>query len=69
MVQKIDRAKSFCYDNGITMDEMDEVWGNAVKSGNPVISQLVRSGCTWHDLNKHLLQKIYNQFKEENKNE
>lgn len=67
MAEKENRAKAFCYDQGITTEEMDAVWQNAVKSGNAVINQLVRSGCTWHDLNKHLLQEIYNRFKEEQK--
>lgn len=62
-----DRAKAWCFDNGVTAEQVQNAWDNAIKLDNSVINQLERSGVTWKDLSPHLLKQLIERYSNNDK--
>ena len=52
---KLDRAKAWCFDNGVTVSQMEKCWDNALKDGHKMITSLDAHGHQWSILPKHIL--------------
>lgn len=55
--EKMGRAKSWCFDNGITESEIQAAWDKA-KEANHIIKNLNEHGKTWWWLPEHLLKQL-----------
>lgn len=55
-------AQAWCFQNSISKEQMDEAWKNAQSRNNPIVLQLVRSKCTWMDLNHIVLKQLLDKY-------
>lgn len=56
------RVKAWCFDNGVSLKQLENAWNNAIDQGHARIMQFQRSGMSWMDLNTHLLPQLLEQF-------
>ncbi len=56
------RAKAWCFDNGVTREQIETAWNNAIKAGNQKIIQLKNSGCIWEDINHVLIMQLLERY-------
>lgn len=62
MDERANNAKAWCFDNGITEEQVKAAWDNAAGIGNQVINQFIRSGMTWCDLSPRLLGQLIERY-------
>jgi len=56
------RAKAWCFDNGITVTQMEACWNNAIEAGNFIIKNLDSHGKEWWSLPGHLLKEFTDKY-------
>jgi hypothetical protein len=59
--EHMNRAKSWCFDKGVTESEIQAAWDNA-KDKSPVIRNLNDHGHSWWWLPPHLLQQLIDRY-------
>ncbi|MDO3681959.1 hypothetical protein [Paenibacillus ehimensis] len=56
------RAKAWCFDNGVSEEEIVTAWNNALDKGVPVVKSLNRDGYKWWWLPPHLLSQLHLRY-------
>ena len=56
------RAKAWCFDNGMTKEQMEQAWDNAIKAGNKIIINLSEHDHKWYNLQNHLLKQLVERY-------
>jgi hypothetical protein len=64
---KMQRAKVFCFDNSITLKDLERAWNNAVAQEQPIISNLHRNGMKYWELAPHLMKQLIERYGEESR--
>jgi hypothetical protein len=59
--EHMDRAKAWCFDNGVTEVEVQTAWDNA-KETNHIIKNLHGHGQSWWWLPPHLLKQLVARY-------
>ena len=62
MTDKEQRAKAWCFDNGVTREQITTAWNNALAAGNMVIKNLHQHGHKWTILPEHLLSQLIENY-------
>ncbi|AIQ34199.1 hypothetical protein R50345_05880 [Paenibacillus sp. FSL R5-0345] len=60
--EKMNRGKSWCFDNGVSEDKIQGSWDNALQSGNMIIKNHDKHGRKWWCLPEHLLQQLIERY-------
>jgi len=61
-LEKMNRAKAWCFDNDVTEEEVEKAWNNAIALGVPVIVNLNKHGNEWWILAPHLLRQLMDRY-------
>lgn len=56
------QAKAWCFDNGITEEQVQASWVNAIAQDNFVITNMSKNGKCWRDLPTHLLEQLVERY-------
>lgn len=64
MTDREARAKAWLFDKGISLEEIETAWSNAIKKDNFIIKNLVKNGKKWWWLgnNTRLLQQLIERY-------
>ncbi len=64
MTDREARAKAWLFDKGISLEEIETAWSNAIKKDNFIIKNLAKNGKKWWWLgnNTRLLQQLIERY-------
>lgn len=64
MTDRKARAKAWLFDKGISLEEIETAWSNAIKKDNFIIKNLAENGKKWWWLgnNTRLLQQLIERY-------
>jgi hypothetical protein len=60
--EHMNRAKAWCFDNGVTEEQIQTAWDNAKENGVLVVQNLSKHGHSWWWLPPHLLQQLFDRY-------
>lgn len=60
--QKLHRAKAWCLDKGVSIEQMQAAWNNAVEANNHIVCNLNSHGYEWWWLPEHLLEQLLDRY-------
>ncbi len=61
-VDRMNRAKAWCFDNKVAIDDVEAAWENAKAKDVMVVNNLSKNGKKWWWLAPHLLNQLVERY-------